>query len=113
MHVTNVLWYVCVYYLRADPHGRSDGRSGTWLRAHFRHSPSFRTESKSSSEMLHLGRGQGLGERVSDHVVRWAIHEAEGALLNDPANEVIAHVNVFGACMILVITGEGNGGLVI
>ena len=46
--------------------------------------------------MLHFGRGQGLGERVGDHVVSWAINEAHGALLDDPSNEVVAHVNVLG-----------------
>ena len=47
--------------------------------------------------MLHLGRWQGLGERVSDHVIGWAIDKMQGALLDDPANKMVAHINVLSA----------------
>ena len=47
--------------------------------------------------MLHLGKGQGFCEHVSEHVVGWAIDKAQRALLNDPANEVVAHVDVLGS----------------
>jgi hypothetical protein len=46
--------------------------------------------------MLHLGRGQGFYECVSNHVIGWAIDKVQGALLNDPVNEVVAHINVLG-----------------
>ena len=68
-----------------------------WTVPHsFRHSPSFRVQSKSCGEMLHLGRWQGFCERVGDHVISGAIYEAKGALLDDPANEVVVHVDVLG-----------------
>ena len=63
--------------------------------------------------MFHLGRGQGLGEGIGDHVVSWAIDNVQGALLNDPLDEVVPHINVLCAHMILVIMGEHNSCLVI
>jgi hypothetical protein len=56
--------------------------------------------------MLHLGRWQGLGERVRDHVIGRAINEAQGALLNDPSDEVVVHIDVLRACVVLVVLGE-------
>ena len=60
------------------------------------HSPSFCVQSEFCGEMLHLGRGQGLSERVSDHVVSWAINEMHGTLLDDLSDEVVVHVDVLG-----------------
>jgi len=40
-------------------------------------------QSESCGEMLHLCGGQGLGERVGDHIVGRAINEVQGALLDD------------------------------
>ena len=59
--------------------------------------------------MFHLGRGRGLSEGVGNHVVGQAIDDVQGALLNDPSDEVVLHVDVLHACMILVIAGECNG----
>jgi len=39
--------------------------------------------------MLDLGRGQGLHEHVCNHVISWAVDEVQGALLDNPANEMI------------------------
>src|SRR6266436_85919 len=75
-----------------------------WLQ----HSPSFRAQSESCGEMLHLDRRQGLGERVCDHVVGWAINKSEGALLDHPADEVVPHVDVLGTCVVLMVPGEGD-----
>ena len=61
----------------------------------FQHSPSSHTQSESCSEMLHLGRGKSLGEGVRNHVVGWAINEVHGSMLDDPANEMVLHINVF------------------
>ena len=47
--------------------------------------------------MLHLGRGESLGEGVCDHVVSWAINEVHGSMLNDPANEMVLHIDVLRA----------------
>ena len=63
--------------------------------------------------MLHLGGGQGLCEAVGDHVVGRAINEPQGALLNDPANEVVSHVDVLGTRVVLMITREHDGCLIV
>ena len=68
---------------------------------------------KTCCEMFHLSRGQGLGEGISNHVIGQAIDDAQGALLNDPLDEVVAHVNVLYVHMVLVIVGEHDGCLVI
>jgi hypothetical protein len=51
--------------------------------------------------------------RVGDHVIHGAIDEAYGALLDDPPDPVVAHVNVLCAGMVLVVACECNGGLVV
>ena len=61
------------------------------------HSPSFGAKFKSGSEMLDFDRRQGLGEGVGNHVVGGAIYKAEGAFLDDPADEMVAHVDVLRA----------------
>lgn len=53
--------------------------------------------------MLHLGREQGLGECVCDHIVDWAIYETHGTLLDDPENKVVLHINVLCVRMVLMI----------
>jgi hypothetical protein len=63
--------------------------------------------------MLHLGRWQGLDERVRDHVVGWAINEVQEALLNDLSDEVVVHVDVLCACVVLVVLSERDGCLVV
>ena len=63
--------------------------------------------------MLHLGRGDSLGEGVRNHVVGWAINKAHGSMLDDPSNEMVLHINVLHARMVLVVACEGNGGLVV
>ena len=55
-----------------------------------RHSPSLRTQSEQCSKVFHLGRGQGLGESVGHHVVCGTVDEADGALLDDPADPIVA-----------------------
>ena len=63
--------------------------------------------------MFHLGRGKGLGEGIGDHVVGQAIDDTQGALLGNPSDEVVVHVDVLRARMVLVIAGERDGCLVI
>ena len=63
-----------------------------------RHSPSF---SARQSQVLWrnaftLAEGKALVERVGDHVVSWAINETHGALLDDPSDEVVVHIDVLG-----------------
>jgi len=77
------------------------------------HSPSLHTQSKGCSKVLHLGRGQCLGGGVGHHVVHWTINKPDGALLNDPANPVVLHVDVLCAWVVLVVTHECNGRLIV
>src|SRR5712671_995340 len=79
----------------------------------FQHSPSFHAASKSSGEMFHLGRRQVLGECIGDHVIGRAVYEAQGTLLDDPADKVVAHVDMFHARVVLVVLSEGDCGLVV
>ena len=94
-------------------HPCSVGCSGKPVSHLFQHFPSFHVQCKTCSEMLHLGWWQGLGKRVSNHVIGWAIYESQGALLNDPANEIIAHIDVLRARVVLVVSSEGNCCLVV
>ena len=63
--------------------------------------------------MLHLGRGQCLGEGVSHHVIRWAINEPDGALLDDPVNPVVLHVDVLRVRVVLVVARERDSCLIV
>ena len=70
-------------------------------------------QSKGYGEVLHLGRGQRLGKGVGYHVVRQAINEPDGALLDNPANPVVPHVDVLRAQVVLVVTRERDGHLIV
>ena len=74
-----------------------------------RHSPSFCAQSKSCGKMLYLDGWQHLGERVGNHVISGAINEVQGALLNDPLDPVIVHVDVLGPGVVLVVAHECDG----
>lgn len=54
-----------------------------------------------------------LGERVGDHVPRRTIDEMDVLLVDDPADEMKANIDVSGTGMILVVTNEGDGRLVV
>jgi hypothetical protein len=56
--------------------------------------------------MLHLGRWQGLDEHVYDHVIGWAVNEVQGTLLDDPLDEVVAHVDMLRAHVVLMVLSE-------
>jgi hypothetical protein len=56
--------------------------------------------------MLHLGRWQGLGECVCNHVIGQAVNKAQGTLLDDPSDEVVAHVDVLHVRMVLMVLSE-------
>jgi hypothetical protein len=63
--------------------------------------------------MLHFGGWECLSECVGHHVIGRAIIQLQCPLLNYPADPVVSHVDVLHACMVLVVVGEGNGGLVV
>ena len=76
-------------------------------------SPSFHMQSKACCEMFHLGGGQHLCKCISNHVIGGAINEVQDALLDDPADPMVVHVNVLGLCVILVVTCKCDGCLII
>jgi len=63
--------------------------------------------------VLHFGGRQCLSEDICHHVISRAIDEAYGALLDDPVDPMIMHINVLGPWMVLMITHKCDGGLVI
>ena len=70
-------------------------------------------QSKGCSKVLHLGRRQCLGEDISHHVISGAIDESNGTLLDDPANPVVLHIDVLHAWVVLVVTCEHDGCLIV
>ena len=74
-----------------------DSRCGNRKASRIQHSPSFRTQSKGCGEMLDLGRWERLCQRISNHVVGGAIYEAKGSFFDNPADKVVAHINVLRA----------------
>ena len=75
--------------------------------------PSNVTESKFSGEMLDFWRRKGLGECIGDHVIGGVVDKAQFAIINNPANEMEAYVNVFGVGMVLVVLQECDHRLVV
>lgn len=63
--------------------------------------------------MFDFRRGERLRECVGDHVVGRAIDETNRAVLDDPTDEMEAHVDVLRVRVILVVLGERNRGLVV
>jgi len=63
--------------------------------------------------VFHLGGRQCLGEDISHHVIGGAVNELDRTLLNDPADPMVAHINVLGPWMVLVVMRECDGSLVI
>ena len=77
------------------------------------HSPSSGEQAKGRREVLDLGRGEGLRQDVGDHVLGGAVDELNLLVLDDPADEVVADVDVLRTGMVLVVTSERDGGLVV
>src|SRR6267142_3293521 len=80
---------------------------------YFLHSPSNLLQSETNSKSLHLGRGQGFCENIGHHVLSRTVHEAHMALLDDPLDEVVLHIDVLHARVILVVLGESYGRLIV
>ena len=57
--------------------------------------------------------GQGLGEDVGCHVICRAIDERNGVVGDDLADEMVADVDVFCPCMVVVFNGEFDSCLVV
>lgn len=56
--------------------------------------------------MLDLSGRESLGKHIHDHLVGRAVGDLEGALLDDPSDEVIAYINMFSSCVVLVVFSE-------
>ena len=63
--------------------------------------------------MLYLGGGQRLGEGISHHVIRQAVNEVNGTLLNNLVNPVVPHVDVLHVQVVLVVAHECDGCLIV
>lgn len=63
--------------------------------------------------MLNFSRRKSFRKRVSDHIFSGTKYQTNLPLLDDPANEMEAHVNVLCARMVLMVLRERNGGLVV
>ena len=63
--------------------------------------------------MLYLCRGEGLGEHISDHVVRGAVNKLDQPLLHDPVDPVVMHINVLCAWVVLIVACRCDGCLVV
>jgi len=72
------------------------------------HSSSNAVQPKACCKMFDFCRGKRFGERVGNHVSRGTVHQLEGPLFDDPVNEMIADVDMFGLWVILMVLRESN-----
>ena len=56
---------------------------------------------------------KGLGEDVGRHIVRRAVHDVDSGAHDDLADEMIAYIDVFGPCVVVVVCRELERRLVI
>ena len=63
--------------------------------------------------MFDLGRWQRLGKQVGNHIVGGAKNELQFAIVDDPMNKMEMNVDVFCACMVLMVLGKCDSGLVV
>ena len=68
---------------------------------------------KSKGMAQHLPAQQHFGEYICSHVIRGAVVDVYSPTSHDLADEVEADVNVLGPCMIVIICGQLQGGLVV
>jgi hypothetical protein len=63
--------------------------------------------------MLGLDARKRLGKGIGDHILGRTKDEADRAILDDPANEVVANIDVFGMGVILVVFGKCDSRFVV
>ena len=68
---------------------------------------------KSKGVAQHLPAWQCFGEYICSHVVHGAVADIYGPTSHDLVDEVEVDVNVLGPCMIVIICGQLQGGLVV
>ena len=63
--------------------------------------------------MLEFERWECLHKYISDHICSETIYESNLIFFDNPTNEMIVHINMFGIVMILIISCEHNSRLVV
>ena len=79
----------------------------------FLHSPGRLTQSQTKAVAPDLPVRKRFGEDVGRHIVSRTVDHVDGPIRYDFADEVEADVDVFGACMIVVVLREFECGLVV
>ena len=87
--------------------------SGSSIRLGFQHSPSSQTEAYRSTESFDSRCGERLGEHVGDHVVCRTVSEANFAIFDGFANEMMTDVKMLGTGVIHRVLSERDSGLVV
>ena len=62
---------------------------------------------------LHLPAWEGLGEDIRNHIICGTISEFEYSRVYCLPNEVVSDVDMFGACMEVIICSKCECGLVV
>jgi len=78
---------------RLDTYGFSGARAGTRA-CSLQHSPSSGVEAKASGKMFDLRGWECLCKCVGDHVGSGTVGETDAAIIDKPANEMKAYVDV-------------------
>ena len=68
---------------------------------------------KSKGMAQHLPAQQCFGEYICSHVICGAVADVYSPTSHDLVDEVEADVNVLGPCMIVIVCGQLQGGLVV
>ena len=68
-------------------------------------------ESKGMAQ--HLPVQQHFGEYIGSHVIHGAVVDVHGPAGHNLADEMKVDVNVLGPCMIVIVRGQLQGGLVV
>jgi len=63
--------------------------------------------------MFCLWAWKGFSKRIGCHVVGRAINKLDGSIVDDEADKVVMNVDVFGLSMVVRVSGDGDGGLII
>ena len=77
------------------------------------HSPSNAAQPKACSEVLDFHGGERFGKCISNHVSCGTVDQLEQPFFNDPLNEMIADINVFGPGVVLMVLRESNHRLIV
>jgi hypothetical protein len=65
------------------------------------------------SKVLGLDAWKRFSKGIGNHIFGRAKDEPNGAVLDDPTDEMISDIDVFGTRVILVVFGKSNGRFVV